>query len=94
VHSRLGRHDLAIGELGEALLLFEEIGHRYDEASTLNVLGEVLYAAGRPAEAAARHAAALTIAVETGDRDEQARAHRGVARAESHDGLTRVGPGR
>lgn len=79
VHSRLGQHDLAVAQLREALALVRETGHRYGEASTLNGLGEALHAAGLPG-ARAQHAAALRIATETGDRDEQDRANAGIAR--------------
>jgi tetratricopeptide (TPR) repeat protein len=58
--------------------LFGQIGDRRGEADALNGLGEALAATGRPDEAGSRHAAALTLAVETGDRYEQARAHRGI----------------
>jgi tetratricopeptide (TPR) repeat protein len=73
VQTRLGRHDLAVEQLTEALALFRETGHRYGEASVENGLGEALHAAGRP-DALAHHKAALSIATETGDADEQARA--------------------
>ena len=78
VYSRLGRHDHAIDHLGEALILFRDTGHRYGEASVLNGLGEALHQAARPG-GLAHHLAALDIATETGDRDEQARAHAGAA---------------
>ena len=56
--------------------------HQYAIALLLfNVLGAVELAAGRPDDARARHAAALALAAEIGDRPEQARAHRGLARA-------------
>lgn len=79
VHTRLGRHDLAVTQLRAALTLFRETGHRYGEASVLNGLGETLHAAGLPG-ALAQHTAALRIATETGDRDEQDRANAGIAR--------------
>ena len=80
VHTRLHQHELAVERLREALELFRETGHRYGEASSLNGLGEALHAAGRPG-ALAQHAAALRIAKETGDRDEQDRAAAGIAAA-------------
>jgi tetratricopeptide (TPR) repeat protein len=79
VNTSLGRYDLAAEELGQALGWFQETGHRYGEASVLNNLGDVRYAGGHLAEAGARYRVALAIAVETGDRDEQARAHLGLA---------------
>ncbi len=78
VHTRLHQHNLAIEQLREALALFRETGHRYGEASVLNGLGEALHAAGLPG-ALAQHTAALRIATETGDRDEQDRANAGIA---------------
>ncbi|TDV52496.1 AfsR/SARP family transcriptional regulator [Actinophytocola oryzae] len=78
VQTRLGRHDLAVEQLNAALLLFRETGHRYGEASVLNSLGEALHAAGLP-EALAHHTAALRIATETGDKDEQDRAKTAMA---------------
>jgi DNA-binding SARP family transcriptional activator len=79
VQTHLGRHDEAVAHLTEALTLFRETGHRYGEASVLNGLGEALHAAGRP-DALAHHTAALRIATETGDRDEQERANTAIAR--------------
>jgi tetratricopeptide (TPR) repeat protein len=78
VQTRLGQHDQAVAQLAEALALFRETGHRYGEASVLNGLGEALHAAGRP-DALAHHTAALRIATETGDRDEQERANAAIA---------------
>lgn len=63
-------------------LLFRTIGHPDGEASALNGIGEVLLQAGRRAEARTHHAEALAIATENGDRDEQQRAHAGIARAQ------------
>jgi DNA-binding SARP family transcriptional activator/Flp pilus assembly protein TadD len=79
VHTRLGQHDLAVTRLREALAMVQETGHRYGEASVLNGLGEALHAAGLPG-AREQHAAALRIATDTGDRDEQVRANAGFAR--------------
>ena len=87
-HTRLGQYDLAVAEFGEALGIFRDTGHRYGEASALNGLGDALHEAGRPG-ALAEHLAALAIATETGDRDEQARAHTGAARAHDDPGEAR-----
>jgi hypothetical protein len=85
VQTRLGRHDLAIEQLGAALALFREAGHRYGEASVRNGLGEAVHAAGRPG-ALAHHRAALDIATETGDHDEAERARAAIAALKSsHD---------
>lgn len=78
VQTRLGRHDLAIEQLTKALALFQETGHRYGEASVLNGLGEAHHAAGHP-DALTHHKAALAIAQETGDKDEQERAATAIA---------------
>lgn len=80
VYTRLGRHEQAIEHLLEALDIFRATGHRYGEANTLNGLGEALHAADLPG-ALDQHTAALAIATETGDRDEQARARAGIANA-------------
>jgi tetratricopeptide (TPR) repeat protein len=79
LYSRLGQHDLAISQLEEALRIFRETNHRYGEASVLNGLGDALHVAGRPGALQA-HMAALEIATETGDWDEQAIAHTGATR--------------
>jgi tetratricopeptide (TPR) repeat protein len=84
-YSRLGQHDEAVPRFSEALDIFRDTGHRYGEASALNGLGEALHDAGLPG-ALTEHSAALAIATETGDRDEQARAHTGAARVHQHDG--------
>ncbi|WP_341720511.1 tetratricopeptide repeat protein [Micromonospora sp. FIMYZ51] len=76
--ARLGWYGRAVDHLGQALTLFRAAGHRYGEASVLNALGEVMHATGRPDDALARHTAALRIATETGDRDEQLRAQCGL----------------
>ncbi|MFL6141544.1 MAG: BTAD domain-containing putative transcriptional regulator [Labedaea sp.] len=79
VYDELGHHDRALDHLGRALAILRETGHRYGEASVLNGLGSALHAAGRPG-ALERHTAALEIATETGDRDEQTRARAGIDR--------------
>jgi hypothetical protein len=47
---------------------------------TLNGLGEAFAGLGRPAEAIARHTAALALAAEIDEREEQARAHAALGR--------------
>ncbi|MET0133270.1 MAG: tetratricopeptide repeat protein [Kibdelosporangium sp.] len=79
VRSALGRHEVAIEHLSAALTIFRDTGHRYGEASVLNGLGEALHAADRRG-ALTEHEVALEIAIETGDLDEQVRAHVGIAR--------------
>ena len=44
-------------------------------------LGEILLASGQPEHARVRYADTLALATKTGDRDGQARAHEGLARA-------------
>ncbi|MBE1484559.1 AfsR/SARP family transcriptional regulator [Plantactinospora soyae] len=92
VQTGLGRYDLAAEELGQALAWFQETGHRYGEASVLNSLGDALYAGDHLAEAGVRYRAALAIAVETGDRDEQARAHLGLAQVDRAGTAAPPGP--
>jgi len=93
VYSGLGDHDRAIDHLSRALTIFRDTGHRYGEASVLNGLGEALHAAGRPG-ALDRHTAALEIATETGDQDEQNRASAGIARiGRRHVEISRNGSG-
>ncbi|WP_456237641.1 BTAD domain-containing putative transcriptional regulator [Actinoplanes oryzae] len=69
------------GCLREAIAVLHGIGERSGEARATNSLGEVLTATDRPVEARNRHTAALALAVATGDRYEQARAHAGLAAA-------------
>ena len=55
-------------------------------------MGETLHATGHSEQARAQHAAALALAVETGDRYQQARAHSGLAHtrhAAGEQGLAR-----
>ncbi|MFI7025572.1 AfsR/SARP family transcriptional regulator [Micromonospora sp. NPDC049900] len=77
-----GDHARAVDDLTESIRILNSIGHAYGEASALNNLGDVLAAMGRTADAVARYAAALSIVTATGDRDEQDRAHDGIARAQ------------
>ncbi|HEY3733005.1 MAG TPA: tetratricopeptide repeat protein [Streptosporangiaceae bacterium] len=81
-----GHHEQAVGYHQQACALFREIGDPGGEAEALNGLGEALLA-GQPSqpsqsgEARSCHASALALARQTGDRYQQARAHRGLARA-------------
>ncbi|GAA0910285.1 hypothetical protein GCM10009557_84750 [Virgisporangium ochraceum] len=79
VKLRLGDPDAAMDELHTALRMFQEIGHRYGEASARNRMGEALRALGRHPEALECHRAALAIAAETQDHDEQVRARAALA---------------
>jgi hypothetical protein len=67
-----GRADSAVEHQRRALAVFQELGHRYGEASALNGLGEAVASAGQPEESLRHHRSALAITVETGDRGEQA----------------------
>ncbi|RZU53581.1 DNA-binding SARP family transcriptional activator [Krasilnikovia cinnamomea] len=66
--------------LREALEIFRQLGERSGETRATNSLGEVLTTTGRPRYGREEHRAALTLAIETGDRYEQGRAHAGLAR--------------
>jgi tetratricopeptide (TPR) repeat protein len=62
----------------KALELFRTIGDRTGEADALNGLAAALAAAGNPDQARRRHSDAFTVAMQTDDRYEQARAHSGL----------------
>ncbi|MBV9444492.1 MAG: tetratricopeptide repeat protein [Streptosporangiaceae bacterium] len=47
----------------------------------LNGLGEAVQAMGQSAEAMTHHSTALSLALDTDDREQQARAHAGLGRA-------------
>lgn len=79
-HNRLGHHRQAATHQRAALDLFRRTGERYGETGSLNGLGEALHGSGRPDEAAEAHRAALALAMEIEEKEEQARAHIGLAR--------------
>jgi tetratricopeptide (TPR) repeat protein len=81
VHSRLGHHQQASEHLDEALTICRETGDRSSEAETLNSLGEILLAAGRPGDAQAQQTMALGLASQIDNSYEQARAHDGLGHA-------------
>ena len=66
--------------LREALEIFRQLGERAGETRVTNSLGEVLTTTGQPGHGRAEHLAALSLAIETGDRYERGRAHAGLAR--------------
>jgi tetratricopeptide (TPR) repeat protein len=76
-----GDHEQSFRLLQQALDQSRATSDRVVETHTLNCLGEAWLAAGRPGQALAAHAEALILAEETGNSYEQARAHRGRARA-------------
>jgi DNA-binding SARP family transcriptional activator/uncharacterized protein HemY len=78
-HARLGDHVQAAMCFRESIAVCHSIGHRYGEASALNGLGDVLRATDRPTDALTAYREALALAAETGDVDEQVRAHAGIA---------------
>jgi tetratricopeptide (TPR) repeat protein len=78
---RQGQPDDAARYLGEAAAKYRELGSRSGEADALNSLGEVLVATGRRHHGRAEYAAALGLAAQTGDKYQQARAHRGLGQA-------------
>jgi tetratricopeptide (TPR) repeat protein len=88
VHRGRGELDRAVEHHGQALAIFRRTGDRDGQAWSLNGLGEDARAAGDLAEAIARHTAALAIALEpdVADRQQQARAHTGLARAHHERG--------
>jgi tetratricopeptide (TPR) repeat protein len=71
---RQGRYREATG----ALDLNQSVGGKAGEVETLNVFGAVYLEAGQPAQARGKHAAALRLGRELGERYEQARAHDGL----------------
>ncbi|MEV6926093.1 tetratricopeptide repeat protein [Dactylosporangium sp. NPDC051485] len=73
-----------------ALAIFRAAGERGGEASALNGLGEAATAAGDPAGALACHAAAHAVAVDIGAREQQARAHLGLAGHDPDPALARA----
>jgi Flp pilus assembly protein TadD len=79
LHQRQGHYNEATAYLEQALPLHRESGDRTGEAETLNTLGEVLHGIGESDKARSRHTSALAVALHSGDRREQARAHRGLA---------------
>ncbi|GIG92216.1 AfsR/SARP family transcriptional regulator [Plantactinospora endophytica] len=82
---RLGTPDAALDDLDTAVRIFQETGHRYGEASARNGIGEALCALGRRPEALAAHRAALAIATDTQDHDEQRRALTALEALREHD---------
>jgi tetratricopeptide (TPR) repeat protein len=84
LHTRRGNFELAVDYHRQALTTFREIGDRDSEACAHNGLGEAFLAAGDLDEARAEFTEALHIAADddVDDREEQARAHAGLARSE------------
>lgn len=76
-----GSYEQAIGLYQQAIPLFRDIGDIGGETGALSGAGECLFAAGDPAHARSCLLAALALARETGDRSQQARAHRCLAGA-------------
>ncbi len=85
VELRRGRTDRAAGCFEQALAMSRQSGNESGQAEALNGLGEALLAAW-PQDARVRHLAALSLADRTGELDETARAHQGLASAHSADG--------
>jgi len=80
VYGRQGHYQQAVDHLQQSMALIREIGDRVGyEAETLNSVGETHHATGYHEQAHVHHNAALTLASQTGDRYEQARAHHGIA---------------
>jgi tetratricopeptide (TPR) repeat protein len=87
IQTRLGRPELAIGHHEAALVSHRATGDRDGETWVLNGLGEAFHAACRFDEALACFGAATAIAAEMGLRDQNARAHAGLAQV--HQSLGR-----
>jgi hypothetical protein len=81
LYTAMGETDRAGDCLQQSLTIFRDLGDRYSEAWVLNSLGEAAYAAGRMADAIVHHTTADTIARGVDARDQQARAHAGLAQA-------------
>ena len=77
----LGRYEIAIGHLQEARAIFEERSSMLNTTMALNCLGEVHLRSGDARAADRAHDEAIVLAREQGSTFEEARAHRGRARA-------------
>jgi DNA-binding SARP family transcriptional activator len=75
------RYDLAAACFEEALAMCRDMGDRHLEAWSLNGLGEVSGEIDRPADAIGHHDAAATVAGETGQVGQLARAYAGLGDA-------------
>lgn len=79
VYLETGDHDRAADFSQQALDLFREIGYRIKESETLTILAKSLLASGKPDKALTTFTAASTVAADTDNRIEQARAAEGIA---------------
>ena len=79
VYRRQVQLGLAADYQQQALALYRQICDRGGEAVALNSLGETLEETGNLEQARRQHTEALAVAVESGVRYEQARAHNGIA---------------
>jgi DNA-binding SARP family transcriptional activator len=77
----LGSYAQAIGYHQQAVAAFREIGNPEGEAGALVSMGHTMLAAGQAGQACDCYTTALTIAIRTGDRYQQACAHHGLAAA-------------
>jgi DNA-binding SARP family transcriptional activator len=84
VETMRGRYDQAAGHHQQALTLFREQGDRAGEAWALNGLAEASRTVA--GQALVHHTDALHAATRTGARDQQARAHAGLARVHRANG--------
>jgi tetratricopeptide (TPR) repeat protein/DNA-binding XRE family transcriptional regulator len=76
---QLGTYLGAMRDIRRSLWLHQKTGSKSGEARALNVLGDILLATERPEQALGAHIGALRISSQTGDREEEARSHRGLA---------------
>jgi DNA-binding SARP family transcriptional activator/Tfp pilus assembly protein PilF len=83
-HAHMGHHDQAHTYLQAVLTISHQTGVRCLETVALNSLGEIAHLAGDANQAITHHKQALSLAAEIGERDQQARAHHGLAHAH-HD---------
>jgi tetratricopeptide (TPR) repeat protein len=86
IELRQGLHREAAGHLEQAQVICQQTRDLSSYANTLNSLGELLLVTGQPAGATGHYTAALDLAVQAGEKYEQARAHAGVAAGYAHGG--------
>jgi tetratricopeptide (TPR) repeat protein/transcriptional regulator with XRE-family HTH domain len=90
IELRQGLHREAAGHLEQARAICQQTRDLSSHANTLNSLGELLLATGQAAGALGQYAAALDLAVQAGEKYEQARAHAGLASGYQRGGEPRA----
>jgi tetratricopeptide (TPR) repeat protein len=76
-----GGYQEAEDHIQQGLIVSREAGDHRRETEALNTLGEFYFATGRPDRACKQHLAALSLAGQTCNQHEQARAYRGLGNA-------------